>query len=52
MADTLSIKEDDLRKKDEFGNRLVEELEKMKKKLNAANTKIQHTLKDQIAGNQ
>lgn len=44
MADTLSIKDEDLRKKDDFGNRLVAELDKMKKKLNAANSKIQHIL--------
>ena len=53
MGDTLAIKEDDVRKKDEFGNRLVSELEKTKKKLNAVNTKLQLSVKDQnyqIAG--
>ena len=50
MADTLSIKEEDLKKKDEFTTRLVEEVDKLKKKLSAANSKIQYELKGQITG--
>ena len=51
MADTLQIKEESLKKKEEFTTRLVDEVEKLKKKLNAANNKIQYELKSQITGN-
>lgn len=50
MSDTLNIKDEDIRKKDEFNNRLLAEIDSQKKKLSAANNKINYTFKDQIAG--
>ena len=51
MVDTLGIKEEEIKKKEEFNGRLMEESDKLKKKLAAANNKIQYELKDQINGN-